>query len=245
MAGKSRTSSVDLPPRGREAAAGKVDRTRAYGPAEAIALAKDAATAKFDETVELHMRLGVDPRHADQQVRGVMALPHGTGRAVRVLVFAEGEAARAAAAAGADHVGGDELEEPIRAGWTDFDVVVATQPMMRVVGKLGPVLGPRGLMPSPKAGTVVPDQDVGQVVEELKAGRMEFRIDKTANLHIPIGKVSFDEQRLIENLAAAVDAVVRARPAGAKGNYVRNVVLATTMGPGIKLDLPATLALAG
>ena len=228
----------------RAAAVVKVDRTKAYEPSEAVSLTKGAAYAKFDETVELHMNLGVDPRHADQQVRGVMTLPHGTGRAVRVLVFAEGEAARAAEKAGADHVGGDELTEKIRGGWLDFDVVVATQPMMRVVGKLGPVLGPRGLMPSPKAGTVVQEADVARVVTETKAGRMEFRIDKTSNLHLPIGRVSFDDQRLMENLTTAVDAVVRARPTGAKGSYIKSVYLTTTMGPGIKLDLPATLALA-
>jgi len=229
----------------RQAAEAKVDRARRYVPREALAAAKDAATAKFDETVEMHMRLGVDPRHADQQVRGVVALPHGTGRTVRVLVFAEGEAARDAETAGADHVGAAELAEKIKEGWFDFDVVVATQSMMRVVGRLGPVLGPRGLMPSPKAGTVVPDEDVGTVVRETKAGRMEFRIDKTANLHIPIGKASFETDMLLDNMTAAVDAVVRAKPSGAKGIYVKNAVIATTMGPGIKLDLPATLALAG
>jgi large subunit ribosomal protein L1 len=189
------------------------------------------------------MRLGVDPRHADQQVRGVMTLPHGTGRQTRVLVFAEGEAARAAEEAGADYVGGEELAEKIRGGWFDFDVVVAAQPMMRVVGKLGPVLGPRGMMPSPKAGTVVPDEDVARVVQETKAGRMEFRLDKTANLHIPIGKVSFSEEMLMDNLATAIDAVVRARPPGAKGTYIRSATLTTTMGPGIRLDLPAALAM--
>jgi large subunit ribosomal protein L1 len=225
------------------AAVALVDRQRRYGPADAISLAKQAKFAKFDETLELHMRLGVDPRHADQQVRGVMTLPHGTGRQVRVLVFAEGEGARGAEAAGADYVGGEDLVERIRGGWVDFDVVVAAQPMMRVVGKLGPVLGPRGLMPSPKAGTVANEDDIGQVVKELKAGRMEFRIDKTANLHIPVGKMSFEEQQLLDNLAAAVDAVVRARPAGAKGTYVKNAVIASTMGPGIRLDVPATLAM--
>jgi len=229
----------------RQAALGQVDRERRYMPTEALDLAKSASAVKFDETVEMHMRLGVDPRHADQQVRGVMTLPHGTGRAVRVLVFAEGDAAREAEAAGADHVGGAELADKIREGWLDFDVVIATQPMMRVVGRLGPVLGPRGLMPSPKAGTVVSDEDVGGVVRETKAGRMEFRVDKTANLHIPIGKVSFETDKLVENMAAAVDAVVRAKPSGAKGTYVRNAVIATTMGPGIKLDLPATLSLGG
>ncbi len=231
-------------PKKRAAALAKVDRLRAYVPAEAIALAKEVAYARFDETVELHLRLGVDPRHADQQVRGVMQLPHGTGREVRVLVFATGDAVRLAKEAGADQVGGEELAERIREGWLDFDAVVATQSMMRVVGKLGPVLGPRGLMPSPKAGTVVPDEDVGRVVAELKAGRMEFRLDKTANLHLRIGKVSFQEQQLLDNLAAAVSAVVSAKPAGAKGTYVRSATLTTTMGPGIKLDVPATLAAA-
>lgn len=243
MAKAQKSAKTALPPRGRAAARAKVDRLKAYAPVEAVGLAKEAATAKFNESVELHVRLGVDPRHADQQVRGVMTLPHGTGREVKVLVFAEGEAARAAESAGADYVGGEDMAEKVRGGWTDFNVVVAAQPMMRVVGKLGPVLGPRGLMPSPKAGTVVQDQDVAQVVSELKAGRMEFRLDKTANLHIPIGKANFEAQQLIENMAAAVDAVVRAKPSGAKGTYVRNAVLATTMGPGIKLDLPATLAL--
>ena len=238
------TTTKSRDPHKREQAVAKVDRTRTYPPAEALAVAKDAAYAAFDETVELHMRLGVDPRHADQQVRGTVALPHGTGRAVRVLVFAEGEAARQAEGAGADHVGGDDLAERIRGGWMEFDTVIATQPMMRVVGKLGPVLGPRGLMPSPKAGTVVADEDVGGVVREVKAGRIEFRVDKTANLHMAIGRVGFEEAQLLENLTAAVEAVVRARPTGSKGIYVRNAVLATTMGPGIRLDLPTTLALA-
>lgn len=232
-------------PKKRLEALAKVDRMRRYPPAEAVALAKQAAYARFDETVELHLRLGVDPRHADQQVRGVMRLPHGTGREVRVLVFASGDAARLAKEAGADYVGADDLADRIRDGWLEFDAVVATQSMMRVVGKLGPVLGPRGLMPSPKAGTVVPDEDVGRVVAELKAGRMEFRVDKTANLHLRIGKVSFADSQLLENMAAAVDAVVRAKPAGAKGTYVRSATLTTTMGPGIKLDVPSTLAMAG
>lgn len=223
----------------------KVDRDKRYEPAEAISLAKDASYVKFDETVELHMRLGVDPRHADQQVRGVMTLPHGTGRTVRVLVFAEGESASAAEAAGADHVGGQELAEKVKGGFLDFDAVVATQPMMRVVGRLGPVLGPRGLMPSPKAGTVVSPEDIGEAVSGLKAGRMEFRIDKTANLHVPIGKVSFEEQQLHDNLTTVMDAVVRARPSGAKGVFIRSVTITTTMGPGIRLDVPGALALAG
>jgi large subunit ribosomal protein L1 len=228
----------------RQAVMDKFDRSKSYEPVEAIAMAKDVAFAKFDETVELHMNIGVDPRHADQQVRGVMTLPHGTGKQVRVLVFAEGEASKAAEEAGADYVGGDDLAEKIRGGWTEFDVVVATQPMMRVVGKLGPVLGPRGLMPSPKAGTVVPDEDVARVVDETKAGRMEFRIDKTANLHLPLGRVSFDEQMLLDNLTTAMDAIVRARPSGAKGVYIKSAFLTTTMGPGIRLDMPSALALA-
>jgi len=226
----------------RQAALEKVDRTRHYGPDEAMALAKEAATAKFDETVELHVRLGVDPRHADQNVRGVALLPHGTGKVKRILVFAEGEAALVARDAGADHVGGEDLAEKIRGGWTEFDDVVATQPMMRVVGKLGPVLGPRGLMPSPKAGTVVPEEDVGRTVSELKSGREEFRVDKSANLHVSIGKVSFDEQQLVENLSAVLDAVQRARPASIKGTYMRSVTITSTMGPGIKLDVPLALS---
>ena len=219
------------------AAAVKVDRGRAYQPVEAVALAKEIAFAKFDETVELHLRLGVDPRHADQQVRGVMTLPHGTGREVRVLVFAEGEAARAAEEAGADHVGGEEMAERIRGGFMDFDTVIATQPMMRVVGRLGPVLGPRGLMPSPKAGTVVNDQDVAQVIKEIKGGRMEFRLDKTANIHVPIGKASFELTKLVENFAAFMEAIKKARPAAAKGSYIKSITITTTMGPGVHLDI--------
>ena len=229
--------------RGRQEAQEKVDRTKDYAPEEAINLAKEVAFAKFDETVELHLRLGVDVRHADQQVRGLVSLPHGTGREIRVIVFAEGEAARTAMDAGADEVGGEEMAKRIQEGWTDFDVVVATQPMMRVVGRLGPVLGPRGLMPSPKAGTVVPPDDVTRVVEELKAGRIEFRTDKTANVHMPIGKISFEADQLLDNLAAAVDAIVRSRPPSAKGAFIRTCVVTSTMGPGIKLDIPAAMAL--
>jgi large subunit ribosomal protein L1 len=222
----------------------KIEAGKAYPPAEAVRLAKAASFAKFDETVELHMRLGVDPRHADQQVRGVVSLPHGTGRTARVLVFAEGQSAREAEEAGADYVGGEDLAKRIEGGWLAFEAVVATQPMMRVVGRLGKLLGPRGLMPSPKSGTVVSPDDVAGVVRQIKAGRLEFRIDRTANLHIAIGKVSFEEGKLLDNLASAVDAVVRAKPEGARGQYVRNVAIATTMGPGIKLNLAETLALA-
>lgn len=219
------------------AAAAKVDRNRNYEPAEAIALAKETATASFDSTVEIHIRLGIDPRHADQQVRDVVVLPHGLGKTVRVLVFAQGEGATNAREAGADFVADDdETLQRIQGGWTDFDVAVATPDMMGKVGRLGRVLGPRGLMPNPKAGTVVPAEDIGRVVAESKAGRVEFRVDKTANLHVPIGKASFDQKKLYDNMAALMDAVRKARPAAAKGTYVRRVTLTTTMGPGIKVD---------
>ena len=220
-----------------------VDREKLYALGEAIALAQELRRNSFDETVELHMRLNVDPRHADQQVRGTVSLPHGTGRTTRVVVFAEGESEKLASDAGADEVGGEELAKRIKDGWTDFDAVVATQPMMRVVGRLGPVLGPRGLMPSPKAGTVVAPNDVGEVVRELKAGRIEFRVDKTANIHVPVGKASFQPDQLSENAATVIDAIVRARPAAVKGQYVKNTVLSTTMGPGIKIDLASALAM--
>ncbi len=227
----------------RAASVSKVDREKRYEPGEALGTLRDATFAKFDETVELHFNLGVDPRHADQQVRGLVSLPHGTGRDVRVIVFAEGEAARAALEAGADEVGGDDLAKRITEGWYDFDVVVAAQPMMRTVGKLGPTLGPRGLMPSPKAGTVVPDDDVAQVVREAKAGRIEFRIDKTAQMHVPVGRLSFSDDMLLDNMGAAVDAIVRAKPQAAKGIYIRNLVMTSTMGPGIKLDVPGAMTL--
>ncbi len=220
-----------------------VDRTKAYSPAEAVALAKKASFANFDETVEVHMRLGVDPRHADQQVRGVVLLPHGTGREVRVLVFAEGEDAKIAEEAGADYVGSEDLAKKIQDGWLDFDVALATPPMMRIAGRLGKILGPRGLMPNPKAGTVVSGDDLPRIIDEMKKGRLEFRIDKTGNLHVPIGKVSFNDEQLLENLGALIDEVIRARPPGAKGQYIRNMVLTTTMGPGIKIDLSQALTL--
>jgi large subunit ribosomal protein L1 len=227
----------------RAAAMDKVDRLKRYEPHEALGALREASFAKFDETVELHFNLGVDPRHADQQVRGLVNLPHGTGRDVRVIVFAEGEAARQAQDAGADAVGGDDLAKRIQDGWYDFDVVVAAQPMMRVVGKLGPVLGPRGLMPSPKAGTVVGDEDVAQVVKDAKAGRIEFRVDKTAQMHIPVGRLSFSDDMLLDNMGATVDAIVRAKPSAAKGTYIRNLVVTSTMGPGIKLDVPGAMTL--
>jgi len=229
--------------RNYQKAAGLVDRTRAYTPAEAVKLAKEASFAKFDETVEVHVRLGVDPRHADQQVRGVVMLPHGTGRQVRVLVFAEGEAAKIAEEAGADYVGSDDLIKKIQDGWLDFEVAIATPQMMGKVGKMGKILGPRGLMPNPKSGTVVSQEDLPRVIQEARQGRIEFKVDRTSNLHVPIGKVSFPEEKLIENLAAFVDAVQRARPSAFRGQYIKNMVLSTTMGPGIKLDLSETLAL--
>lgn len=224
-------------------AARLIDRGSAYPPQEAIALAKKAAPAKFDETVELHIRTGLDPRHADQQVRGTALLPHGLGKKVRVLVFAEGEAARNAEQAGADFVGSDDLIKRIEEGWTDFDVALAAREMMGKVSRLGRILGPRGLMPNPRSGTVVDPQDIAKAVQDARQGRVEFRLDRTALIHVPIGKVSFDEAALLENMATIVDAIVKAKPSGAKGQYIRSASLATTMGPGIKLELGPTLAL--
>jgi large subunit ribosomal protein L1 len=212
----------------------RIDRTRLYDPAEAVRLLKQIATAKFPETVEAHVRLGVDPKHADQQVRGTVTLPAGTGKRVRVAVFAKGEKAKEAEAAGADVVGLEDLVEKVQGGWTEFDVAVATPDVMGVVGRLGRILGPRGLMPNPKAGTVTPD--VGRAVREIKAGKIEFRVDKFGIVHVPIGKATFSEPDLLRNLAALIDALVRARPAAAKGQYLRSVTLTTTMGPGIKVD---------
>jgi large subunit ribosomal protein L1 len=224
------------------AAENQVDRERLHEPREALELLKRISFAKFDETVEVHIRTGLDPRHADQIVRGSAVLPHGTGRTQRVLVFSQADKAREAEEAGADYVGGEELAKKIQEGWLEFDVAIASPDMMGVVGRLGKVLGPRGLMPNPRAGTVT--MDVGRVVREVKAGRVEFRIDKTGVLHAPIGKVSFDTDRLMDNLGAFVDAVTRAKPSGAKGQYLRSIAVTSTMGPGLKLDLPATQALA-
>jgi len=225
-------------------AAKLVEKGRAYHPKEAIQVAKKAAYANFDESVELHLRMGVDPRHADQQVRGVALLPHGLGKRVRVLVFTQGEAVKTAEEAGADYVGGDELIKRIEEGWLDFDVAIATPDMMSKVGRLGRILGRRGLMHNPKSGTIAPPQDLARVVRDARKGRVEFRLDRTAIIHVPIGKLSFEEDKLLENLATLVDAVVRAKPSGAKGQYIRSLTLATSMGPGIKLDLSPTLALA-
>ena len=220
-----------------------VDRQAAYPPAEAIALAKKAAHARFDETVELHVRTGLDVRHADQQLRGSVLLPHGLGKTVRVLVFAEGEGARAAQEAGADHVGGDDLIKKVEGGWTDFDVALAQRELMGKVGRLGRVLGPRGLMPNPRSGTVVEEQDIGRAVRDARQGRVEYRLDRSAIIHVPIGKIGFDEEKLLENLTAIVETIVKSRPAGAKGQFIRSMTLATTMGPGIKLELGSTLGL--
>jgi len=221
-----------------------VDSTKAYSPEEAIGLAKEASFAKFDETVELHLKMGVNPRSADQQVRGVILLPNGLGKKTRILVFTQGEGVRAAEEAGADYVGGDDLMKQIEGGWLEFDVSIATPDMMPKVAKLGKILGRRGLMPNPKAGTVVPPQDIARVIEEARKGRAEFRLDRTAIIHLPIGKISFDKEKLVENLAAAVEAIVRARPSGAKGQYIRSASLSSSMGPGFKLDIASLLAVA-
>ena len=220
------------------AAAAKIDRNRLYEPLEALQLARETSTSEFDGTVELHIRLGVDPKQADQQVRDTVLMPNGLGKTVRVLAFAEGDAARAALEAGADYIGDDEVIKRIQAGWLEFDATVATPEMMGKIGKsgLGRILGTRGLMPNPKAGTVVPAGDLPRAIHELKAGRVEFRLDRTANLHVPIGKASFDVDRLKGNMAALMEAVRKARPAAAKGTYVRKITLTTTMGPGIRVD---------
>ena len=220
-----------------------LDRTKAYSPQEAIELAKKMAHVRFDETVELHLRMGVDSRDASQQVRGVVLLPYGVGKKVRVLVFAQGEAVKIAEEAGADYVGGDELAKKIEGGWLDFDTAIATPDMMGRVGKLGKILGRRGLMPNPKSGTVVSAADLPRVIEDTRKGRIEFRLDRTAIIHVPLGKVSFEDDKLMANLTAVVEAVLRAKPSGVKGHYVRTASLATTMGPGIRLDLQPTLAL--
>jgi large subunit ribosomal protein L1 len=220
-----------------QAAAKLVDRSQTYAPAEAVDLVRQVSYAGFDATVEVHLKMGVDPRQADQQVRSTVSLPNGTGRTVRVLVFAEGEGERLAREAGADFVGSDDLVKQIQDGWFDFDVAVATPALMGKVGRLGKQLGPRGLMPSPKSGTIVADADLPRLVKELKAGRVEFRLDKTANIHVPIGRVSFSREQLLENLAALMEAVQKAKPAGSKGQYIRRITVAPTMGPGIKVDV--------
>ena len=220
------------------AAAEKIDADAAYTPLEAVRLAKKTASAKYDETVEVAMRLGVDPRKADQMVRGTVNLPHGTGKTARVLVFANGDKAEAAKAAGADFVGSDDLLEKVAGGWLDFDAVVATPDLMGKVGRLGKVLGPRGLMPNPKTGTVT--MDTAKAVTDIKGGKIEFRVDKHANLHFIIGKASFDEKSLVENYAAALEEILRLKPSASKGRYIMKATMSTTMGPGIPLDATKT-----
>jgi len=221
-----------------------VDKFRAYSPEEAIDLAKEASYARFDETVELHLKMGVNPRSADQQLRGVVLLPNGLGKRKRVLVFTQGEAIKLAEEAGADYAGADELIKQIENGWLEFDASIATPDMMPKVAKLGRILGRRGLMPNPKSGTVVSPQDLPRVVSEAHKGRAEFRLDRTAIIHLPIGKISFDKDKLLENLAAVVEAIIKAKPSGAKGQYIRSASLCTSMGPGFKLDIASMLVLA-
>jgi large subunit ribosomal protein L1 len=218
----------------------KVDAGKYYNPTEALELVKETSTVNFDATVEIHLRMGLDPRQADQQVRDVVVLPNALGKTVRVLVFAQGEGATLATEGGADYVAdSDEWIARIQGGWTDFDVAISTPDMMSKAGRLGRVLGPRGLMPNPKAGTVVPAEDLPRVIKEAKAGRVEFRLDKTANLHVPLGKTSFGKEQLVENMAALMDAIKKAKPPAAKGSYIRRITLTSTMGPGIKVDINA------
>lgn len=224
-------------------AAKLVDRDKQYQPGEAIELAKKASYANFDETVELHLHMNLDPRHADQQLRGTATLPHGLGKRIKVLVFTQGEALRAAEEAGADYVGAEDLAKRIDEGWLDFDVAIATPDVMSKISKLGKILGRRGLMPNPKSGTIVPPQDLPRAIGEARKGRVEFRMDKIAIIHLPLGKLSFDSDKIVENLATVVETIVKARPSGAKGHYVKSASLTTSMGPGIKLDLKTTLAL--
>ena len=228
-----------MPKRGRKyrKALEKAERLRLYSPQEALELAKETSYVNFDASVDTHFRLGVDPRHADQQVRGVVLLPHGLGKEVRVLVFAAGEEDKIAQEAGADYVASDdEWIEKIQNGWTDFDIAIAVPEMMGKVGRLGRILGPRGLMPNPKAGTIAQADDLPRLIREAKSGRVEFRTDKTANLHIPIGKVSFPTEKLLDNFATVMDVVKKARPSASKGIYIRKVTVASSMGPGIKID---------
>ena len=220
----------------------KIEPGQLYQPDDGLNLVKDVSSAKFDETIEVHIRTGVDPRHADQLVRGSVVLPAGTGKKVRVLAFAQGESAREAEEAGADIVGFEDLIQRIQGGWMEFDVAVATPDVMAAVGRLGRVLGPRGLLPNPRTGTVSPD--IGRLIRDVRAGRVEFRVDRTAVIHAPIGKASFEPDQLRENLAAFVDAVVRAKPSGAKGQYIKTITLAPSMGPGVPLELQPILAMA-
>jgi large subunit ribosomal protein L1 len=233
-----------MPGRGKkyEQAAALVERGRAYPPDEAVDLLKQTTYVSFDASAEAHIRLGVDPRHADQMVRGTVVLPHGTGKRISVVAFAQGEKAQEALRAGADEVGGEDLAKRIEAGWIDFDVAVATPDMMGIVGRLGRILGRRGLMPNPKSGTIT--FDLERAIKEVKAGRVEFKVDKAGIIHTPFGKSSFEQQQLSENLAALIDAINRARPSATKGQYFKSLTVASTMGPGIRVDVPAVLAAA-
>ena len=224
-------------------AAALVEEDKEYQPAEAISLIKKTASANFDETVEIHLRTGSDPRHADQLVRGVAVLPHGVGKKIRVVVFTQGEGVSKAEEAGADFVGSDDLIKKVEGGWTDFDVSIATPDMMGKVGRLGRILGRRGLMPNPRTGTVVQLDEIGRAVGEAKKGRVEYRLDRTALIHVPIGKASFEESQLMDNMTTLLDAIVRARPSGVKGQFIRAAFLTTTMGPSIRMDVASTTAL--
>jgi large subunit ribosomal protein L1 len=224
-------------------ATAKIDKSLAYSPQEAINLVKQAAPSKFDESVELHLRMGLDPRNAQQQVRGVALMPHGLGKKVRVLVFAQGEAEKVAQEAGADFVGSDDMIKKIEEGWTDFDTAIAVPDMMGKVGKLGKILGRKGLMPNPKSGTVAQVNDLPRVIEDSRKGRVEYKLDRTAIIHVPLGKISFEDKALMDNLSAVVEAVVKAKPSGAKGQYVKSAYITSSMGPGVKLDLSQTLTL--
>jgi len=224
-------------------AAKLIEPGRLYSPEEALDLVRKTNYTSFDATVELHLRTGLDPRHADQQVRGVVLLPKGTGKTVRLLVFAEGEGEKIASEAGADFVGSDDLIAQIQNGWFDFDLAIATPSMMRKVGRLGRLLGPRGLMPSPKAGTIVSEEDLPRVIQEARQGRVEYRVDKTANIHVPVGKASFATEDLVENMAAVMETIVRARPPALKGTYIRKVTVCNTMGPPIRVDPMAAMAM--
>lgn len=224
-------------------AASLVDRSKTYSPEEAIDLAKQTANANYDETVEIHMRMGLDPRHADQQVRGLAMLPNGTGKQVRVLVFAQGEAATTAEQNGADFVGADDIIKRIEGGWVEFDTAIATPDMMSKIGKLGRILGRRGLMPNPRSGTVVQQPDLAQAISDSRKGKIEYRLDRTAVIHAPLGKASFEKEHLLENLTTFLDSVVRAKPSGAKGQYIKKISMSTTHGPGINMDVQGAMAI--
>ena len=226
-----------------EEAAALVDKTKAYTPDEAVDLAKQTAKAKYDETVEIHMRMGLDPRHADQQVRGLAMLPNGTGKQVRVLVFAQGEGATLAEQSGADFVGAEDIIRRIEGGWIEFDTAIATPEMMSKIGKLGRILGRRGLMPNPRSGTVVQQPDLPKAISDSRKGKIEYRLDRTAVIHAPLGKASFEKDDLLENLSTFMDSVIRAKPSGAKGQYIKNISVSTTHGPGINMDVQSAMTL--